>query len=619
MATLLCASCGHSFPDSMLKRASFSDRLGRCLSQTTQLVRDTRGKTSADDHRLVQLGQLLQQLCGMMEEEVQLLHERLKDPRGGAAGTGKKTGVEVLTLSQGTTSEAVTAAAAAAPAPAATMNGAFGSTIVRQTPQVLNGTATALERAGASPKMFGGTVPSYQLRRMMTAFELVSATLYSVLESLAVQCRAGVALLWLRPRQNASSDLVAPFVVGRELSSLAHSAPYSTPEASIPCIVCQTGVALNMAPQPHPPAAITKELAVDLSLTELMEQTNAAQLLVPVYDRYTERNAVTATTANTNSSNNTTATTTAAASCACVIAVVHLIGSPLHPVPFHRHNEETAAQTAALLSYILSSYYDAMIAEWVNRFYVPATLKATAKYTAELDMRPEDKVMDDFTPPPLLIYRMTVSDSRVLQSANEARDGLKLLQQNALRRSTPLRPMANVKDLRQHATNMEANWVSAVQQNARLEKEIGTLEEDLLRRDVGALQREQKGRGGAAAARRSLPSSASSTTQLSVTGGLRQGGQAVAKGKTAPAPIHNTPAAVDVLKSTTSLDIPVKLAPAVSCSTEGGAAVHAAAGNPPPALSSDVLNPEEMELLEAVTLRRLKALGADTTIFETSP
>ncbi|KPI83059.1 hypothetical protein ABL78_7925 [Leptomonas seymouri] len=609
MATLLCASCGHSFPENLLEPISFSDRVGRYLTQTSQLVRETRGKTSEDTHRLVQLGQLLQQLCGMMEEEVHILQGHQKEPRGGGtrvgASTAKKTSSDMLAL--GPSSQRDDSAA---------MNGAPGGTS-RQQPQMMMTNATTLDRtAGTSSlRMFDGTVPSYQLKRMVSAFDLVSATLYNVLESLAVQCRAGVALLWLRPRQNSSSDLVAPFVVGRELAALAHSAPYSTPEASVPCVVCQTGVALNLMPQPHPPAATNKGLAEDLSLTELMEQTNAAQLLMPVHNRYTERNAIANTFSAAAGGTSAPHTSVTPAGYAPVIAVVHLIGSPLCPVPFHRHNEEATAQVAELLSYILSSYYEAMIAEWANRFFMPTTLHATAKYTAALDMRPEEKAVDDFTAQPLLIYRTNVSDPRELQSANEARDALKLLQQSAVRKSTSLRPMTNMKDLCQHAANMEANWVSAVQQIARLEKEVGTLEEDLLRRDVGALQRAQdyKLNSGMRRSSFSSPSNARATCLSETDGGARRSPQTVTQEAAAvTTPLANTS------KSLTSLNITVELTPAVPYAEDSAASSRiAAAGNSLP-ISGNVLKPEEMELLEAVSLQRLKRLGADTAIFEST-
>jgi hypothetical protein len=613
MSTLLCASCGHSFPDTLLTPASFSDRVSRYLSQTSQLVRDTQGKTSADNHRLVQIRQLLQQLCGAVEEELQALQGRQKDGRGSRGtpaaqnSSAQKPDADGLTLARMTSRDATSAAAAT--------NATLGSTTLtffRQQPPLMPASATV-----APLKMFDGAVPSYQLKRMVSAFDLVSATLYSILESLAVQCRASVALLWLRPRQNASSDLVAPFVVGRELASLAHSAPYRTPEASVPCVVCQTGVALNMIPAPHLASTTAQGLTTDLSLTELMEQTNAAQLLVPVHDRYAERTVVAgASPPSTSAAATMTASRTSAttpANFASVMAVVHLIGSPLHPVPFHRHNEEATAQTAVLLSYILSAHYDAMMTEWANRFYVPTTLHATARYAASLDMRPEDKVMDDFAVPPLLIYRTTVSDPREQQSANEARDALKSLQQAALRKSTPLRPMANVRDVCQHATNMEANWVSAMQQTARLEKKVGALEEDLLRRDLGSLQKTMDGKGGSGTdggPRRSLLSS-TSATHLSVSGGIKRAVQQRVKEKPTTAPA--SAAAADIFKSITSIDVPVELTPAVPYTSDAGAT---AISSPVTALSGDVLKPEEMEILEAVTLRRLKTLGADTSIFE---
>ncbi|KAK7202286.1 hypothetical protein NESM_000300300 [Novymonas esmeraldas] len=575
MATLLCASCQHSFPEDMLAPASFSTRVGRHLTRATSLLRDTRGKTSEDDHRLCQVAQLIQQLCGAVQEEVQLLQERQSDPlvapsSSAAARAGQQRPVKSRT----------------GVSPSTEARGAADG--VGRLPFLGPSSAsTGAAPPAAARVMFEGTVPAYQLKRMVTALDLVSATLFNMLESLAVQCRASVALLWLRPRQNlSSSELVSPFVVGRDLSALANSAPYCTLESSIPCVVCQTGVALNLQPQPHVLNSASASVG-DLTLTELMEHTNAAQLLMPVHDRYTERPV---------------ATRASTATAPAVMAVVHLIGSPTNPVPFHRHNEEAAAQTATLLSSIISSYYDTMIAEWSNRFYVPTTLHATGKYAAGLDLRAEEKVMDDFAAPPLLMLRAPVGNLSERTSANEARDALKLLGQNATRRSAPLRPMASVKDLCQHATTMESNWVSAVQQTTRLEKAVDTLEENLLRRDVSALQKVQEAR---------KPQVASA--------GTRRGSSADKKRAVQLPPVSATGPAAKDRSSLSSADIAVSLTPPVPYVPEP---VHiaATAGSPATAVSAppstEVLKSDEVEVLEAVTLRRLRALGVDTSMFE---
>ncbi|AIO02799.1 hypothetical protein LPMP_356710 [Leishmania panamensis] len=590
MTAMLCASCQHSFPEDMLAPASFSTRVGRYLSRTTSLLCKTRGKTSEDDHRLSQLVQLLQQLCGVMQEEVQMLHERQND-------------LPVAPFSSSTTragqSEQQSKNRRAAP-PAVSFT-STGDRYRRSPSMELCGTSDEAARlpfmgmpsssfavvpTASSRVMFEGSVPSYQLKRMITALDLVSATLYNVLESLAVQCRASVALLWLRPRQNlSSSELVAPFVVGRDLSSLANSAPYRTLEFSIPCVACQTGVALNLKPQPHVQNAASSSVA-DLTLTELMEHTNAAQLLMPVHDRYTERHATTrGSTVNTPA----------------VIAVIQLIGSAINPVPFHRRNEEAAAQTATLLSFTISSYYETMIAEWSNRFYVPTTLHATGKYAAGLDLRAAEKVLDDFATPPLLMFRSAVGNLSELTSANEARDALKLLGQNALRRSASLRPMATVKDLFQHATTMETNWVSAVQRTTRLEKTVAALKDDMLRRDVSALQKAQE-------APKSRGTSAGSRPWSSAE-----------KRNAMPLPsVAVVAPAAKKRSSLSSADINIPLTPPVPYVAE--AVKIAAAGSPSAAVSvppnTEVLKADEVDVLEAVTLRRLRELGVDTSMFE---
>ncbi|CBZ26514.1 conserved hypothetical protein [Leishmania mexicana MHOM/GT/2001/U1103] len=593
MTTMLCASCQHSFPEDMLAPASFSTRVGRYLSRSTSLLCATRGKTSKDDHRLSQLAQLLQQLCGAVQEEAQLLQERQNDLpvatfSSSIGRTGQQQQQQQEPKSRGGAPHTVSFASPSdrcRGTPSVELCGALDGT--GRLPYVTMSSSSFSAPPIASPRvMFEGSVPSYQLKRMITAFDLVSATLYNMLESLAVQCRANVALLWLRPRQNlSSSELVAPFVVGRDLSSLANSAPYCTVEFSIPCVVCQTGVALNLKPQVHLQNTAPSSGA-DSMLTELMEHTNAAQLLVPVHDRYKERPVGTrASIANAPST----------------IAVVHLIGSPINPVPFHRHNEEAVAQTSTLLSFIVSSYYETMIAEWSNRFYVPTTLHTTGKYAAGLDLRAEEKVIDDFAAAPLLMLRTTVSNLSGHTSANDARDALKLLSQNAQRRSAPLRPMATVKDLFHHATEMEANWASAVEQITRLEHTVEALKEDLLRRDISDLQKAQ-------GAQKTRGASAGNHSRHT------------ADKKCAVQP-PSVAIAVPVEEKRNSLciaGINVPLTPPVPYASETGtmAAVAFSSAAEPVPPSTEVLKADEVNLLEAVTLRRLRDLGVDTSMFE---
>ncbi|TPP49488.1 hypothetical protein CGC20_18825 [Leishmania donovani] len=549
---MLCASCQHSFPEDMLAPASFSTRVGRYLSRSTSLLCATRGKTSKDDHRLSQLAQLLQQLCGAVQEEAQLLQERQNDLPVAtfSSSTGRTGQQQQQPKSRGGAPHTVSFASPSdrcRGTPSAELCGALDGT--GRLPYVGMSSSSFSVAPVASPRIiFEGTVPSYQLKRMITAFDLVSATLYNMLESLAVQCRANVALLWLRPRQNlSSSELVAPFVVGRDLSSLANSAPYCTVEFSIPCVVCQTGVALNLKPQPHLQNTATPSGA-DSMLTELMEHTNAAQLLVPVHDRYKERPVATrASTVNALST----------------IAVVHLIGSPINPVPFHRHNEEAVAQTSTLLSFIISSYYETMIAEWSNRFYVPTTLHATGKYAAGLDLRADDKVIDDFAAAPLLMLRTTVNNLSGHTSANDARDALKLLSQTR--------------------------------------SGVDALKEDLLRRDISDLQKAQD-------AQKTRDTSAGTHSRLTADKKCAVQPPSVA----VAAPVEEKRNSLSIAGINIPLTPPVPYASETA--TTAAVAFSPAAEPVPP--STEVLKADEVDLLEAVTLRRLRELGVDTSMFE---
>ncbi|KAG5490823.1 hypothetical protein JKF63_00945 [Porcisia hertigi] len=585
MATMLCASCQHSFPEDMLAPASFSNRVGRCLSRTTSLLSEIRGKTSKDDSRLSQLAQLLQELCGAVEEEVQGLHKRQNDPLVSpfSSSNAQKGPQQQQRKTRGGASRAVSFVPGGGRYRGSSGTDYSGtSDAASRVPSAGISSPSFVGLPTNSPRlMFEGTVPSYQLKRMITAFDLVSATLYSMLESLAVQCRARVALLWLRPRQNLSStELVAPFVVGRELSALANSAPYCALELSIPCVVCQTGVALNLKPHQSVQPSLSVPLE-DMMLTELIERTNTAQLLMPVFDRYTERSVATHPST--------------------VMAVIHLIGSSTNPVPFHRHNEEAVAQTAMLYSSIISSYYETMIAEWTNRFYLPNKLHATAKYLARLDLRAEEKGMDDFPLQPQLIFRTVTCNANERTSTTEARDALKLLGQNALRRSAPLRPMATVKDLSRHATTLESYWVTAVEEATRLEKTVGKLEEGLLRHNVSAIQKMQE-----------------ANRSRSTSRGTRSGFSVEAKNSVSLPPVAmETPATIKK-SSLSSADINVSLTPptpfvADMVNVVGTNPAHAALSALP---STEVLKTDEVEILEAVTLRRLRELGVDTSVFE---
>jgi len=391
---------------------------------------------------------------------------------------------------------------------------------------------------------------------MSTALELISASIYNVLESLAIQTRVDTALLWLRPRGFVSTELVAPFVVGRDISRLRNSAPYRVSETSIPCAVSTTGIAVNIKPRS---GCRDTRRSEEIPLTELVERSNAAQLLMPVNMRYSQSHSN-------------------------VLAVVHLIGSPRFPFPFNRRNEECAAQAAATLSILLSSHHETMISEWANRFYDPSLLRSTSTYRGDLDLRGDEKGIDDFSPQPVLVYRC-VNERNEDADPRDAYMGLKA---SITRRAVPMQSTVGIKELHRHATTMESNWVSAVEATSHLESVIGNIKADALREEVHKLreQRENVWREAELAA-----------AQHQQWKNARTG-----EGDDEDGPVSH--AEEDDNSSVDSAELAVGLTPAIIQAPGTGGYI-----------ATTVLKSEELADVENVILKRLRNLGVDTTPF----
>ncbi|EPY41064.1 hypothetical protein AGDE_02861 [Angomonas deanei] len=433
MSLQLCASCRHAYPPSVLRKSSFTENIGDRLGAITSGLAQLKGGSPEEVHQIQQLRIEVQSLCSSIHEEFEELNKKINNQEEQASRKEKyaeaKGGSEDDKYFMASRTSATM------------MNSSSG------------------EPSGAYRPTFNNSVQSYNMKKMTLAFDLVSASIYRLLESLAVQTRADTALVWLRPSGFVAVELIAPFVVGRDMSKLLRSAPYRVPESSIPCAVGSTGIAVNIKPREK---CRDPRSTDEIPLLELIEKSNAAQLVAPVFSKGGELDRT-------------------------VLAVVHLIGSPRFPFPFNKRNEDTTVQAASLLTTLISSHYEVMIGDWTNRFYDPSVLQTTSSYRADLDMRSDEKGMDDFSVPPTLIYRCT--NDRVGEF--DPREASKALRQCMTKSAAPLAPLAGVKDLHRHATTMENNWSSAVQYTSRLEGMIGTLKEEQLMTEVGEIRQQR--------------------------------------------------------------------------------------------------------------------------------
>ncbi|EPY35693.1 hypothetical protein STCU_00981 [Strigomonas culicis] len=427
----LCASCRNSYPSDLVESASFTENVSKRVEAVNHLVHSVEGKSAIDVDRLQQLSLGLHDLCGAVHREFEELQKQIVSLQDQCNRKDK-----YMETSKAATADAQTA-------------------LYRSSGGPMKGQQAPAEVSTYKPT-FNGTVQPYQLKKMNTALELVSASIYRLLEGVAVQTRAETTLLWLRPTGFVAVELVAPFVVGRDVSQLMHSSPYRCPESSIPCAVASTGIAVNIKPREGVHDTRPSE---QIPLLELVEKSNVAQLVVPVYVRGGELERQ-------------------------VLAVLHIIGSPRFPFPFHRRNEETVVQAAGLLTTMVASHYDVMISEWSNRFYDASLITSTAAYRGDLDLRADEKGLDDFQLPPTLMYRCV----NERQDESDPREASKALRHAMLRSAAPMVPLVGVKDLHRHAMNMEANWSYAVERTTKLEGMLTTLKEDALQAELDELR-----------------------------------------------------------------------------------------------------------------------------------
>ncbi|CCW70068.1 unnamed protein product [Phytomonas sp. Hart1] len=445
MTFWICRSCRHSFPSDLLEQASFTDHVGKRFGEMRDVLSALQDGKSNIQHSIHEALITLEDLCAAVHEEVDMLTEKLKKAKMGYPYDEKNSNDQSMMHSErhkNTTKHSKKATSSTKELPVAlpTRN------------QFNSSTRSNANVAALASIMASSSIPEYNKRKMCTAFELVSASVYSILESLAVHTRVDAAFLWLRPRGAITNELVAPFVVGRDLSKLAHSAPYRLTENSIPCLVMDTSIAINIKPMN---GVRDQRPNGNIPLAELIERTNAAQLLIPVYTRYWTKDR-------------------------SVIGVIHLIGSPRFPFPFNRYNEEVAAVASNLLSVVISSHYEAMIPEWANHFYDPSILHDTSSYRGDLDLQGDTKGVDDFASPAMPIYR----EMREPNDEANQRDVSKTLRMAMIRRAMPLYLATHIRDLDPHAAGEEESWDTATETTSIMEKILQVQRDETSAHDI---------------------------------------------------------------------------------------------------------------------------------------
>lgn len=262
---------------------------------------------------------------------------------------------------------------------------------------------------------------------------------------------------------------------------------------------------------------------------------------------------------------------------------------------------------ATFLSSIMSTHYQVMSGEWGNHFYQPDILQSTSTFQGRLDLRADEKAIDDFTPDPMLIYRC----DKDLNAPTDPRESSTALRTAMARAAAPSQHpvLSRVRDLHRHAATMEANWMSAVDSTTRLEHRIGAIEEETIKNDVQQLRE----------ARAAATHSADGGRRLGKEPACHRVSFHETSGTAAEAAAHAATAASGSPTETVRFPaIAVKPRSESLGSMEGNVPLTAAVPMTQGAKggkSEPALKQEEVDHLESVALRRLEHLGVDTSAF----
>jgi hypothetical protein len=286
----------------------------------------------------------------------------------------------------------------------------------------------------------GGAAAARNAVAGVRSVDLVSASIYSVLEAVTVRCRADIGLIWFRLPE--SGECVAPFLVGRQSRA---AAPYHAAGTSIPAAVTSTGIAANVRPSKQPYHENHQ------SLSSLVEDSKRATLCVPIFTRYGEHNRT-------------------------ALGAMQLLAAEDSAFGFSDVDERFAFVSGVLLSSIISSHFGAHSGEWTTHMYDPAIISRDLTYCAELDQRSSTKEVDDFPSLPMLVFRSSHPEPNAAPRT--------LMQANALkaemsRSAEQVTLPESMRDVSRYTRGIENSWSAAVNVQAGLERKIDALSAQL--------------------------------------------------------------------------------------------------------------------------------------------
>jgi hypothetical protein len=319
-----------------------------------------------------------------------------------------------------------------------TVENRFGETVSTHHP----GASHGLGAGDLTPRRAPGPKP----------LDLVSATLYNVLEHLTVRTQAALGVLWLRCESN--DELVAPFLVGADVKTSRYGvAPQHIRVASTTVgTVFTTGVAVNVIAPPGPGAEET--------LHASLEATKRSTLVLPIFKKYSETNR----------------------ECHGALQLIAWADAS----PFSTADESVAATAADMLTHSVGMYHAAFIGDWTTRTFDPTAMLKAATYIATLDTARGTVLGSNFggvaeciaaTRAPYLIYRAEAGVKG--QHTDMSGPHCITRQDMAAQGVMHVTVRDALKDVHRYTATLESSWKGAVAGQAELQRRNDQLQEQL--------------------------------------------------------------------------------------------------------------------------------------------
>ncbi len=294
----------------------------------------------------------------------------------------------------------------------------------------------------------------------LQVFMSVSASVYGILEGLAVSTRSAIGALWLHT-DDSGDELSAPFLVlgrndgfARKGVSGEGALPFRIGStASTVGAVAATGIAVSIR---RPSGSGTEE-----TLQQALTSTVRSTLIVPVFRKFHATERV----------------------CDGAIQLI----SWAHSSPFTQDDEHHAVAAANFISHIVSNFSHAFRGTWASRPpFDPTQLRKHATYNAALDQAVGD-VRDSLSTAAAvghagggqgtLIHRQNFGHAPVGSTKAIMRQELKAAGESAT--SQLVAPKDAVRDLQRYTQTLESSWKSAVLSLGDSEKRVSELQRQL--------------------------------------------------------------------------------------------------------------------------------------------